>query len=289
MPQRLRIKRIDTVGFVDKGDDPEAAVVFWKRAPEKETGTMHTFWKAMAEKVGISSAEADKLLADSAPEDGSGNDPAHSDGGQHMSEELTKLKADVEALTKRAEDAEAEAVEAKEKAAELEELLAKATEPDVPDPEPDVPEAVAKAMDDLEKRAKEAEEKLNKEIDRRETQQFIAKAETFGHLPGANPDDFAGILRKIDAALDEDERTKFDEILTAANKAVQTGELYKEVGSGGRRATSVEGEVAKLAEEMQKANPGMSAQVARGEVWKARPELVKAYDAERRALTSKED
>jgi hypothetical protein len=285
MPQRLRIKRIDTVGFVDKGDDPEAAVVFWKRAdPDaEESGAMHKkFWTAVAEKLGFSAAEADELLAESAPEGGSGNDPAHSDGGQHMSEELTKLKADVEALTKRAEDAEA-------KATELEELLAKATEPEPVVEEPEVPEAVAKAMGDLEKRAQEAEEKLNKEIDRRETETFIAKAKTYGHLPGANPDDFAGILRKIDGALDEDERAKFDEILKAANEAVQTGELYKEIGSGGRGVTSTEGEVAKLADEIQKEHPHLSAQAARGEVWKKRPDLLAAYEAERRALTTKED
>lgn len=36
MPQRLRVKRIDTVGFVDKGDNPPAEVVIWKRAPETE-------------------------------------------------------------------------------------------------------------------------------------------------------------------------------------------------------------------------------------------------------------
>ena len=32
MPTRLRITRLDRVGFVDKGDDPEATIVFWKRA-----------------------------------------------------------------------------------------------------------------------------------------------------------------------------------------------------------------------------------------------------------------
>jgi hypothetical protein len=34
---RLRIRAINTVGFVDKGDDPVAEIVFWKRAPTEES------------------------------------------------------------------------------------------------------------------------------------------------------------------------------------------------------------------------------------------------------------
>lgn len=45
MPKRLRIKRLDRVGFVDKGDDPEATIVFWKRAEtfaeQKDESRLH--------------------------------------------------------------------------------------------------------------------------------------------------------------------------------------------------------------------------------------------------------
>ena len=284
MPQRLRIKRIDTVGFVDKGDDPEATVVFWKRADDvdKEESPMKNFFKALAEKVGMTSDEAEQLLADDGAGSGS-NDTGGADDGAKQMEDLTKLQADLDAAKTRADEAEA-------KAAELEKLLAEATEPDpVPDPDPEVPEAVQKHLDGLQKRADEAEAKLAKEIDRRETETYIAKAKTLTDLPGANPDDFAGILRKIDGALDDDERAKFDEVMKGANAAVKAGALYKEIGEGGRGATSVEGEVATLAETIQKANPGMSAQVARGEVWKQNPALLTAYEAERKAAITKED
>ena len=45
MPKRLRIKRVDRVGFVDKGDDPKATIEFWKRAEtfaeQKDESRLH--------------------------------------------------------------------------------------------------------------------------------------------------------------------------------------------------------------------------------------------------------
>lgn len=37
--QLLRVKRIDTIGLVDRGDNPEADIVFWKRDVSKATKT----------------------------------------------------------------------------------------------------------------------------------------------------------------------------------------------------------------------------------------------------------
>lgn len=321
MPQRLRIKRINTVGFVDKGDDPEAAIVFWKRrddeiekrivrrggefcvvtedgsktlgchatreaavaqlraveANKRKESPMKTFLKALAEKVGISAEEADKLLAEEgAPGGGSGDGTGRPDGGHEMSKaELEKLQADVEALTERAEAAEG-------KVEELTAELAEATKEPEPAPE------VEKQLEDLAKRATAAEEALAKMRDERERERYIAKAQELAELPGANPDDLGPILRKIDGALDEEQREKFAGMLKAANAAVHAGRVYEEFGSDTAAARSVVAKVESLADEIRKANPGMTAQIARGEVWKQHPELRRAYDAERATQTTED-
>lgn len=347
---RLHVKRIDTVGFVDRGDDPEATLVFWKRAVEKapmktEAGTQFpssayayvgdpqqpSTWKlrlwetpqskVTARQVGMAVAalgpggfrgnrvqipanamagvkrkvlsawrsvngsdkevpsvlknddgllsrvlkalgfgddQVDKLLAEGAGDGGDNGDGTNNGDGDMTKEEIAKLRADLEAAEKRAEEAEAKV----------------AAEPD---------DEVAKRIADLEKRAETAEQKLEKEVDRRENETFIAKAKSFTSLPGMNPDDFGIILRKIDGALDDEERKKFDELLKAADAAIKEGNLLAEVGSGDRPGASVEAEVQKLAEEMVENEPGLSIQVARGRVWKAHPELASAYEKERSA------
>jgi len=46
---RLRVKRIDTVGFVDKGDDPEAVVAFWKKRMEEHPMAKGDLMRAVEE------------------------------------------------------------------------------------------------------------------------------------------------------------------------------------------------------------------------------------------------
>ena len=217
MPQRLRVKRIMTVGFVDKGDNPPADLVFWKRKPD-ETGDspMLKFWKAIAEKLGMKPDEVDKLLAD-AGADGGGDNGDGATGDVNMTDleklqaQFDELKESTDALEKRAKDAEA-------KVEELEKAAAGNGDGDGDgsgDP-PELPEEVQKQMTDLEKRAVDAESRVQKLEDDAANKEYIAKARGYSDLPGMNPDDFGTILRKIDDALEPDERTTFHEMLKSS-------------------------------------------------------------------------
>lgn len=364
---RLHVKRIDTVGFVDRGDDPQAMLTFWKRAPvekamKTEAGVQFpaaayayvpdpqtpSTWKlrlwetpsskATARQVGMAIAalgpggfrgnrvqipsgdlagvkakvrsawksvngsdkempavlknddtvlsrvlkllglkdeDVDKLLAEGAGDGGDNDDGTNHNGdGDMANDDVAKLKADLEAAEKRAQEAEAALADA----AGGDDLAKRL-------------DALEKKAKDSEERAEAAEKKLQDEVDRREREQFIGKARSFAALPGMNADDFGPILRKIDKALDEDERTKFDTLLKAADAAIKEGALLKEVGSGDRPGASVEAQVEELAKELQAKEPGLSKQAARGKIWKQRPDLAAAYEKERSAAapTHEED
>jgi hypothetical protein len=276
--QRLRVEEIMTVGFVEKGDDPEAEIVFFKRRPdEQKRGSMDkfkNFLKTLGLRVGMSEEEVEGLLADEA-EGGSEND-----GGLNPDNGDSHMTFDVNKLDDEQRNAFDQAVEAA-----VEARLAKGTEEEeLPE---DMPETVQKAFDDVQKRleaaedrAKEAEGRVVAMDERREREAYIQKAQSLG-LPGAPADDFAEILRKAQGALTDEERDKMDEILNASANAIREGDLLKEVGNGGRGPTSVEGEVETLAKALMEKDPAMTREAAEGQVWKDRPDLYTRYRNER--------
>lgn len=166
-------------------------------------------------------------------------------------------------------------------AAGLDDKPAEKTEP-VADP------IVAKAIEDMQKRLGDAEkrasdaEALAKRLDdEKQNRTYVEKASNLRHLPGVTADDFGPVLRKVAGALDEDTFAKFEQTLKAANEAIHTGSLFKEIGSGSGVASGVMAEVAGLVTEIRKANPSLDEHGARAQVWKSRPDLLTAYERER--------
>lgn len=276
---RLHVDEILTVGFVDKGDDPEAELVFFKRHEEKN-GPMDKFMKmlrGLGKNAGMSDTEVDKLLADGVDDSSTNDGDLNKNGDGHMTLDVTKLEgADKEAF----DAAVADAVTAK---------LAAENDDDVKLDE--LPEAVAKRLTDAEdvakaasERAEAAEVRIQKLEDEKERSRYITKAASLD-LPGAPADDLAEILRKADGALSEEEREKFDEILKSASKAIAEGALYGEIGSGGGSETSTMGEVRELAKALQAEDPKLSYQMAEAKVWEARPDLYNKHRRETPART----
>jgi len=89
------------------------------------------------------------------------------------------------------------------------------------------------------------------------------------------PDDWADMLRKIDGALDDDERKRLWDGLSNAATAVRKA-MTHEYGAGGE--TPAEGtaaaEVEKRVAEIRKKKPRLSPEAARGQVYRDDPALL---------------
>jgi len=242
--------------------------------------------KALGLRAGISEAEVDKLLDDDGADDGSGSLSGTDHDGGDMPFDITKLddeaRAAYEAMEARAVAAEAEVTktdDADDADAAAAELLK------------ELPESVRKRFEDLEKRTTDAEAKttaletdIAKRDDDAERDKFIKKAGELEGLPGVNPDDFADVLRKAYDGLDAEHATKLDNVLKAAAAQLAASKLLEEFGNGGHGASpGVEAEVEELAKAKITADPSLSPQLARGQVWKDRPDLLHKHEAARLA------
>lgn len=312
--KRLFITRLDSVGFVDKGDDPKAEIVFSKRHTDKriretaagkfevmtadgsrvlgthdtrlaaenqlaaietnkkEPNMLKRLLKAVGLSSGMAESDIDKLLADEGARGGSDDDSGADTGGDMPEFDIKKLDDEAKAEFEKLQGDLATAL------AKIEELDKAGEGGD--DDDLDIPDAVQKLMDATQKRADEAEARVTKLEDDKESERFIAKAAAYNQL-GTSPDDFAPVLRKIAGALEAEEFKKFEEMLNAANAKIREGALYKAAGAGGQSTdTSVSAEIREKVEELQKADPNLSDQVARGQVFKAHPLLRQQHSAE---------
>lgn len=281
---RLHVDLIDTVGIVDKGDDPESQIVFLKRAGgvmEKPDPTMfRKMVEAIGSAFGLGADDVNRAL-----KDGDDPPPDPKEGGK---EDGVVKEFKLEELPEVAQEEFRKLQGEAQKVAGLEEQVQKLTdqvaeltpkEDPEPDPEP-IPEELQKKLDDAEKRATEAEERIAKlEAEKRNTI-FVKQAGELTALPGFKPDDHATLLDKIEAAIGAESYEAFIGILKSAAQAVRTGELFKTAGRGGI-STSIETEVQEAADELRKTNPDWTVEKARAEVWKRNPELYVRYEAER--------
>jgi len=252
MPQRIRIRKIKTVGFVHAGDDPEAEVVLLKRKPEDaEMDTTESVFKkiihAVGGALGLDAATVEEL-SPSGEEEVEMAEYKREDLPQEAQDELAKLEAENAALTAKLEASAEEVVE--------EEVEA-------------IPEALAKRLDAADARVKAAEDETAKLKAEKRLDEYKAKAAAIT-LPGWA--DFGEILMKCADALGEDFE-KLEQVLTAADTAIKTGPLFKEigrVGSGyGSKAEEVDAEVAKI----RTADPTLSVEQAKRRVAKQNPKL----------------
>ena len=149
--------------------------------------------------------------------------------------------------------------------------------------EPKVPESVTKALADLEKRAQDAEARVAKmELEKR-TDEYVATAAAFTHLP-IKPAEFGIVLRKVADAVTAEEFAEVERVLVAANTMAEAGNLFVEVGAeGGIADGSALAKVNKLAAEIRKANPKLSDAEARAQVYNQNKDLMAEVEAEDRA------
>jgi len=285
---RLHVKRLDTVGFVDRGDDPAATVVFFKRREQpvqkyiEEKDGKFCVYSEDGKKLGehdsrddaeaqLRAIEANKGKMEKLPAEGAGA----AANGQEQAAPTPTEEATMFDVTKLSTEAQAEFKKLTDKVTELEGQL------NPPKPAP-LPADVQKKIDETEKRANDLAEQVQKLQDQREAETFIAKAKALS-LPA---DDFGSILRKISKALTAEEMTKLETTLKALAEQVRQAGLFKEIGRGGTgAATETEAKVAELVKEVRKANPTWAAERAHGEVMKNHPALRRALEEERMSRT----
>ncbi len=196
--------QLKTVGLVDRGDNPEADIVIAKRADDAtETNTSaDADGEQMADdKSKVKKAEGEQMPPAKDPKD----------------EEIAALKSEVESLKSQ---------------------LAAALPKEEPAKEAPVAPAVQKRLDDIEKRARDAEAALAAEVEKREAEEFGKRAEEYGFAK-----DQAGLIRKVCKALTEDESKALFGVLKS-----QRAEVDRILGEKGRTTNTdnVEGAHAKL-------------------------------------------
>lgn len=258
---------MDEFSLVDKPANPLARIVLTKRAPEekpvpeqKDTSVL----RKIAQALGF----APDVVVDT-------NKRVENDGGKWIAYDDAGAKIG-EFDT---ED------EAREAAYGEKKKMAEQPKNDEPTPEVVSKAEFAKLQERLEKAEADATaqaEKVAKMENERRDAEFAARAATYAPLP-IKADTFAPILRKCADALTEDENKELDRILTAAAAMAKAGNVTKEIGSGSQDEGTAAAKVAAKLDELRKAHPAKSEPQLRTMIWKADPELRRAYENEQQA------
>jgi len=299
--QRLRLTRLDSVGFVDQGANPVADITLWKRHQPDQTGD------DMADQNKTPDAnEVAKAVLSALQKSGYA---IATDSGYAIATDANDLLKQIAALLSKSgyaiatdsgyaiatDSGYAIATDRVRqpfmkrflKALGLSDAQVEAVEKVDAQPEP-MDAEVAKRMADAEKRAAEAEAVAKAATDRisalelqRRTEQAVEKARGFAHLP-VKPEEFGVILRKVNDGekLTDAERAELERALAANNEVVRTAKLFIEIGKTAAPEGSARAKVDAAAAEIRKANPKLSEQAARGQVYKQHPEWMAEVEAE---------
>ena len=145
-------------------------------------------------------------------------------------------------------------------------------------------EKLRKQLEVASKELEESKAEILKITKQRRHETFIKMAQEMSDLPGANADDFAGILDKIENTLTEKEFAKMHAMLTSWNTIVGKSVLFEEIARepGAGALTGAEAQLNALAKEKQVADPKLTFAKAYAQVLAENPKIYKAYLAERR-------
>ena len=242
MPIELTGLKIKRVATVDAGDNPDADIVLFKRKATDdgtEPGTK--------EKLDKNTKGGEVDVSDKA------------DLG--ITEEVLKEKVD--SAVKEAEDKAAEELKkAQEEKDELEKKLK-----ELEDVEKD-------KRTEVEKRLDETREELTKMQDDQRTKDAEVAVKKWQNIPGMSVE-FAPVLKAVRASA-PGQAEKVEEMLDAANAALEGSKLLTSAGEDGEGETDVEKQAEVKAAEFMKADPTLTKTQALAKAWED-PEMYKAY------------
>lgn len=228
---------------VAKVDDVEAVVKMWREQIEKGDGNMPDTQGTV---------DLDALLKDASEETREAVKAAFA----KQAEAISSLEKQVEALSKKdGSDADPDDIN-----------------------KADLPEPVRKRLEDLEKKAKDAEKIAKAEREARVRSEIRKRAEGYAN---------AGEVEKIAEAIykaqgvSQEFAEQLEGLFQAAHERIAKGDLFREMGSGaGDGASTAWGKIEKAADEIQKANPSLTRAEAIAKAVENNPELETAYAEE---------
>lgn len=261
MPYKLRNLKLDGVealSIVDKGVNPAAKVVLFKRAePTLIDRVVSAVRKAF---------EGEQMPEEKKPEAMKMDDMMAAIEGKLSPEELAYLK---EMLAKPTEKPEVE-IEMKGDAA------ADGGVPVALPKSPEVPEDVKKRLDE----GQAAIVELTKMRDERETVEFEKRAEAYAHLPGMSTKELGAVLKRASKQLDKADYESLEKSLSIAAEAVKKSGALGELGSAAPGDDSAWGKIQTIAKRLVESDPTMTLAQAITKAADQNPELHKQYKAE---------
>jgi len=206
------------------------------------------------------------------------NNPEKRKGGNDMTFEEMLEKVEDEDLRKSLKEAYEEEIEKEEEVEKGEEEEEEEEEEEVEKSEDKDMTEIEKRIEEIEKRAKIAEEVAKREREKRLNIEFEKRAEAYETL--GEKSDMAELLRKAsDAELLED----LEPVLKSAAKRIEESDLFVEKGqdtSSTNGATSAEERLEKMASEIVQKDSDMSIEQAKVKVLDNNPELYREYHEE---------
>lgn len=290
----LKNMRVNEISLVDEGDNPHAEVLILKR--RDIVGVDTNILKQRFEEASAAAGELMELAAGAEGDEGVQRAATILEGMNMdidgLNEKLGEIEANLEAVTKRAEDAETKVSELTAQVEtvtkERDDALAaveKAKEPVEGEGEDDVlkslPEPVRKRLEAAEADAKEAREQVEKARDERELSERVAKARELGLV---NADEMGGLLHRIaKGKATAEDADKIVDMLTIAKNVDKAGEkLFEAIGkaTGGDAASNdAQAKLDEAIANIQKAKPSLTREQAYAEALDANPGL---YDEVRK-------
>lgn len=295
MARELFDMEITEISLVDEPANDDARVVIVK-SKSKEPGVKEISMSEIAKSLQGALAELSPQIVEKAIAEGFS---ANANAAAIAEAILKETVMDLEKLSKALEEAEAKIEEVEKKAADLEALVAekddllKSKDAEIAkakggtgDSDEDafiksLPESVRKRIEKSEADAKAASDLVEKMRSEREEQEAIAKARTLGVGDATKVGPL--LVRIAKGKTTEADATEIETLLKQASAIQSKSPLFKSLGS----SVAVDGDPEALlkakAEEIQKANSGMSYAAAYDRALNENPQLYSDYVAKRRA------
>lgn len=256
MPNIILDLMVDRVDLVDEGANSEAFIRLYKRKEQENAMTV------------------EEILAKMKPEH-----------AKVIQESIEKAKSDLEAATKKVELTEGELAKAKSALGEAEGKVTdlteqvnkskdKSEEPSFEEVLKSLDPSVQEVMKSLKAQKDAAEEVARQAAEKAATEEAVAKAKDLKSLP-VEEDKLVEVLKSASPEVLE--------ILKAANKAVEDGGLFEEVGKSKDNATQVSGSANDAWDKIEKAADKISEEQkvtkakAIGIAVKENPDLYREY------------
>ena len=265
--KRLKDIFIDRIDVVDKGDNKRANILLFKNEGGQEVINNED----KLQEKGVEKMTYEELIK-SMPEDQA---VLITDAVAVKDAEIAKLADELEKAKKK--DTAMPFDETNPVPQEEEDDMAKAS--------PVIKamiEQLTKEKDDAKAEIAKRDEELAKAAVEKRQSEFVKRFEKFDKIAAA-PDELGGLMLKVaDGKTTEEDVVKLEAILSAATEAIETGVVFKEVGTN-KEGDVEETTIEKMEEDAKKLakEKGTTKEIEFRNLIKAKPDVYKRYEEEK--------